>query len=999
MTDTPHAGARWLRCDLHVHTPFDGEKKFGVDVRAALWDAFKKQRTDKLARIADDFVAACRRGAGGEGVDLVALTDHNSIDGYRTLRPFFQSIGERAKEAGERMPVILPGVEFSVGGERPLHFLVVFASDTDPDEIDGAIGYVFGPSHRFHPEKKYPCATGHSVSEFLEKLYGYCQPTTGERHMEMVVLPAHADGNSGVIRETAGKRGREGELAVSAALWDEMKGHLRERVITRRDWHGFQTRKPYAQLPQAYRNLLTRWVAARLGEDWEQLSRREKDEIRDHEHWPLIEASDPHNLDAIGKRFTWLKMEVPDVEGIRLSLLDPESRLRRMSDGPPGQDYPRITRVRVKDTDFFTAVDVPLSPCLTTLIGGRGSGKSTVIELIRYALDRNRREDFGGEDEQAIRENVVALLKTKRERDFGETEGTLLPDHEVTVDLFLAGRSYRVSRNQEALTVTVDPDDDGGEIPDPDVRELINPRILSQRQISQIAHDPAAQRRELDAHIDAEQRRQFDTQRSELLQRIRELQLTRERVEAGLTSLPARKTELRTVTDQITYLEQGARREVFDRFQRLDRERRWLDERLKALRDLATDLTSRAEELDGGLPSPVARPAALDEEGWLASVDKRIGQVVTETSAALRAQADRIREQVQALQREQREWTPGYEEARQAYESLRDELEHRGIDFGQHRKLLQRRAMIEREVNELERSRERLQKILDGLDAARSQLATLHEQRLKWRRSRADALEQADADVRLEVQPFQDRAHLAEAMQQWFAGSGMRETDREAMLNYLLDNGSSVVQRLGALARAIRADVTTVARGESLSPEETETGKLLGDKHRGRFTGYFWNIFSNGDRLQLDEMERFVPEDLVVMRARGPDGHFKPITQGSLGQRSTAILSLVLFSGQQPLIVDQPEDDLDNKYIYDVVVDLLRRRKFSRQIVVATHNANIPVNGDAELIVALEVPEDQRTGALAACGSIDSGVVKAQVSTIMEGSAEAFRLRRERYGY
>ncbi len=999
MTDAPRAGARWLRCDLHVHTPFDGEKKFGVDVRGAV-AAFKKEKPERLAKIAQDFVDACRRAADGAGIDVVALTDHNSIDGYRTLRPFFDAIGTQAADAGEPMPVILPGVEFSVGGERPLHFLVVFAADTDPDLVDRAISHVFGTRDRFHADNGYPCATGHSVDDFLAKLYAFCHPTTGERHMEMVVLPAHADSNSGVIRETAGKLGREGELAVSVTLWDEMKGHLRERVITRRDWHGFQTRKPYAQLPKAYRDLLARWVAARLGQDWEQLSKREKDEIREREHWPLIEASDPHNLDAIGKRFTWLKMEVPDVEGIRLSLLDPESRLRRMSDGPPGQDYPRIMRVRVKDTDFFTTIDVPLSPCLTTLIGGRGSGKSTVIELVRYALDRYRRDDFGGEDEQAIRRNVSALLKTKKDRDFGETEGMLLPDHEVTVDLFLAGRSYRVTRSQEALTVTVDPDDDGEELADLDVRALIHPRILSQRQISQIARDPAAQRRELDAHIDADRRRQFDAERSELLQRIRELQLARDRVEDGLTSLPARRTELRTVTDQIAYLEQGDRREVFERFQRLDRERRWLEERLKALRDLAADVTSRADELDGGLPSPVARPAALDEEGWLASVDERVGRVVTETGAALRVQADRVREQVRALEDEQRErWTPGYEDAREAYESLRDELERRGIDFGQHRKLLQQRAMIEREVSELERSRERLRKLLDDLDAARTRLATLHEHRLEWRRSRADALEQADADVRLEVRPFQDRADLAEAMQQWFAGSGMRETDREALLSYLLDNGNSVVQRLGALARAIRADVTTHARGESPSPDETETGKLLGEECRSGFTGYFWNIFSNGDRLQLDEMERFVPEDLVVMRARGPDGHFKPITQGSLGQRSTAILSLVLFSGQQPLIVDQPEDDLDNKYIYDVVVDLLRRRKFSRQIVVATHNANIPVNGDAELIVALEVPEDQRTGALAACGSIDSGMVKDQVSTIMEGSAEAFRLRRERYGY
>jgi len=144
-------------------------------------------------------------------------------------------------------------------------------------------------------------------------------------------------------------------------------------------------------------------------------------------------------------------------------------------------------------------------------------------------------------------------------------------------------------------------------------------------------------------------------------------------------------------------------------------------------------------------------------------------------------------------------------------------------------------------------------------------------------------------------------------------------------------------------------------------------------------------------------MERFMPEDWVIARVRDAHGTFKPIEQGSIGLKSTAVLSLLLAAGDQPLVIDQPEDDLDNQYIYDVVVGLLRKRKFSRQIIIATHNANIPVNGDAELIVALGV--EDRFGKVQVLGSIDRREVKDAVSTIMEGSAEAFRLRRERYGY
>lgn len=114
-------GARWLRCDLHVHTPFDGEKKFGENLHAAI-PALKKEKPQLLAEIAERFVQACRTVADGKGLNLVALTDHNSIDGFRYLRNQFATLEQQARDHSLPMPTILPGVEFSVGGERPIHF-------------------------------------------------------------------------------------------------------------------------------------------------------------------------------------------------------------------------------------------------------------------------------------------------------------------------------------------------------------------------------------------------------------------------------------------------------------------------------------------------------------------------------------------------------------------------------------------------------------------------------------------------------------------------------------------------------------------------------------------------------------------------------------------------------------------------------------------------------------------------------------------------------------
>ena len=170
MTRPTDPGARSLRCDLHVHTPFDDSKKFGEDVRGAI-EALKKEKPQRLAEIAERFVDACRAAAGGAGLDLVALTDHNSIEGYRRLKPQFETIAQQARDQHKSMPVILPGVEFSVGGERPTHFLVIFSADTRPDDIDRAIQHIFSPRETFDPKTGTPRATGESISQFLNQLY------------------------------------------------------------------------------------------------------------------------------------------------------------------------------------------------------------------------------------------------------------------------------------------------------------------------------------------------------------------------------------------------------------------------------------------------------------------------------------------------------------------------------------------------------------------------------------------------------------------------------------------------------------------------------------------------------------------------------------------------------------------------------------------------------------------------------------------------------------
>lgn len=127
----------------------------------------------------------------------------------------------------------------------------------------------------------------------------------------------------------------------------------------------------------------------------------------------------------------------------------------------------------------------------------------------------------------------------------------------------------------------------------------------------------------------------------------------------------------------------------------------------------------------------------------------------------------------------------------------------------------------------------------------------------------------------------------------------------------------------------------------------------------------------------------------------GRDGNFKSLSVASAGQKTTAILSFILSFGDIPLILDQPEDDLDNRLVYELIVDKMCQIKEMRQVIVVTHNANIPVNGDAEYVVSLS--SDTHNLKIQAEGVVENDEVKNEICEVKEGGVEAFQARVKRY--
>jgi hypothetical protein len=156
--------------------------------------------------------------------------------------------------------------------------------------------------------------------------------------------------------------------------------------------------------------------------------------------------------------------------------------------------------------------------------------------------------------------------------------------------------------------------------------------------------------------------------------------------------------------------------------------------------------------------------------------------------------------------------------------------------------------------------------------------------------------------------------------------------------------------------------------------------------------------------MKVEELE-LPPTTEIELNIGAQPAHpsWRKLDDLSTGQKATAVLLLLLLESEAPLVVDQPEDDLDNRFITEGVVPKMREEKRRRQFVFATHNANIPVLGDAELIVGLEASGEAGRGRgqvdSANIGSIDTTTVRELTEELLEGGRLAFETRRVKYGF
>ena len=928
-----YPGARWWKFDFHTHTPASQD---------TYW--YKHQDNPLMPeQWLQHFMAA--------DIDCVAITDHNSGDWIDQLKAAYEKMRD-ANAPGFRELHLFPGVEISVNAG--FHLLAIFDVDKTKSDIDTLLGLIDSAAVKGDSNG----VTRKSAIEVVEAVL----------HAGGIPIPAHTDDAKGLLR-----------LKGDGSNKPELDANTIRQVLACKDILAMEVVDPSRSKPALY---------------------KEADVT-----WSEVVGSDCHSFrgqNCPGSRYTWVKMETPCIEGLRLALMDGAGFSIRRNDEEEPVELPKlfVEAVEIKDARFMGRGQperLEFSPRLNALVGGRGTGKSTVVHALRLAarLENELVEGLGDQSEPRLtfeRFNRVPADSTDT--------GGLRDTTEITWTVMRDGVRYRVRWSDDKRIV----EEDGGEDRwSPSAIQTVSYerfpiRIYSQGQIAALAGenqqallevlDKAAGVNELKRHLKEAQAALFASRAQ-----IREL-------DGKLARRDPITVERQDVERKLQRFEEAGHTTILTTYRHRSRQRTETDRQFDATVEAAERIEATAATLQSeDLPDGLFVTDANEDRGVTAIIDALATAVHTAaddlhtTAQHLRGVVDTQRE---ALTKGT--WRAAEDQAVRDYDQLVKTLREEGIsDPNEYGRLVQDRQRLDGELSRLDSMQaERDRRV----EESQTSLQNVLEARRALSDARSAFLERALAGnrfVRIQdhvygIDPRVVERSLREVLE-------VRD-DRFRDDILVMEAGRPIkgaVERLFANLpddQAVRRS-TIEARLDRLKQRICNACTGSGD-FGGHFNNYLKRAFNRTPEF-LDRVLAWFPEDgLSVAYSRLGDGKdFQPIAQASAGQRSAAMLAFLLVHGEEPLVLDQPEDDLDNHLIYDLVVRQIRENKLRRQIIVVTHNPNVVVNGDAEMLHVLDFRGQcfirQR-------GSLQKEVVREEVCRVMEGGREAFERRYRRLG-
>ncbi|GIX18162.1 MAG: hypothetical protein KatS3mg119_2348 [Rhodothalassiaceae bacterium] len=653
-------------------------------------------------------------------------------------------------------------------------------------------------------------------------------------------------------------------------------------------------------------------------------------------------------------------MSAVSVEGLRQAFLDPSSRIRLASDPVP-EEHEEFLALTWQG-GFLDGAAIHFNENLNVLIGGRGTGKSTVIESLRYVLGLEPL----GDDARKVHEGIVRHVLRN-----GTKISLLVRAHRP------AKRDYLIERTIPNPPIVRD--ESGNVLQVSPTHIIPQVEVYGQHEISELTKSREKLTHLLERFIDrdatlAQPKNDLKERLERIRARIIEVWKEQKGIEDRLATLPALEETIRR------FQEAGVEERLKEQ-SLLVQEEKVLEtafERLEPFREVL-DQMGRHLPVDRNFLSAEALKELPGKEVLMEAdqVLKRFSEALN----AIRAQvATAIQDAEEGLKSVKRKWEERERAVKQQYEKILRDLQKSKIDGEEF-------IQLRRQIEELRPLQERQGKL--ARDAERY-LCERRKLLAQWEDVKTKEFRKLERAAKRVNRKLRNRVRVTVA----FAGN------REPLCKLLRDEvGGRLSEALDVLSQ--REDLSLVDLASTF-----REGKDALCKKYGLSQSQAERLAQADPDLVMKIEELDLPSTTTVelnVAPEGEDAQWQTLEELSTGQKATAVLLLLLLEANAPLVVDQPEDDLDNRFITDGVVPRMKEEKRRRQFIFATHNANIPVLGDAELIVGLTAFGEAGQGKAKLpsehMGSIDTLLVRELVEEVLEGGKDAFEMRRRKYGF
>lgn len=943
-------GMRWFKCDLHVHTPEDSAHWLDPNQKI-LSPRDEKEIQEK----ASCFLKRCHELE----LECIAVVDHNFSSERDSRLWFLTHLIQQNKSVAQskrKSPItIFPGFELDIG----YHLLCIFKPVNKAKNLrsinDTLTGMGLGCDKRFDKGKpNRPMINGRcwSLREVLDKV---------QNELGGIVIAAHAFGNDGICKGTANISDfvENGNLyAVEVNKWPFDSRTQDILKDTNRDW---KRKAPFYRQP-----------AAIMGSDGKS----------------LLNADGSNN---IGCRFSWIKMSNPSIESLRQAFLDPESRIW-LEPLPPKIRHTHIQQIAIQNTKFLADQTIVLSPHLNCLIGGRGSGKSMLFESMRLGL----RGEMSFKD--MAETDHVAMRQIHRLR------GTFTPDTRI---------SLRVFHHDLEDCFEVDGSNSPARVESREVMDAatvfrgLDYLIFSQAQITQLAEQKSLLLDFID-NLATDRIDQYRNQAREIIEQLKAARQLDEKIRRLNNDCVGLKQEVEDLERQLSA--QTNVQQELKNHRAAQEAQRYIQKIIKKAREKQSHLAEIAEDLAAEPPPLGSRVETYPHSDFFKTAEEQIAQAYQDLAQTLKNEADRLMASVEKATSGHRQWP-----------KVQQSIEKAEKDF---QTACQEKGLTEEEAEKLRETEQRYR----GKKAVYQAKYAQWDQAVKRRVDIKQLLKELSQCWRAETQTRQivlDEISDSETMPKTQYGQPIVRPEL-----HFSASRAFFLKQWGELSPPRNTKGGRVWDGNGRDGDGKNIGDAVfdvflrdqdnNDREIGnpvQWLEIFWDEEQRWDDFLLEHkavirdvrqkhpdkwfelMVSRIPDtaDLTLLRSNGEAAGSFQKNELSTGQKNTAILSLLLARGTGPVLIDQPEDELDSEFLYKELVPMFRRAKRTRQLIIVTHNANIPVNADAELIYALRAEGGK--GVCRTQGGLDQLEVVRAVLDIMEGSKEAFQKRREKYHF